>query len=231
MRKIFRAGWMLLSTCNAAAGRRSITAGLHLRSRAGSAQLPEPVIYPDFTGVNNAERMRVGIEMAVETVTPPILTGLIRMLPDRLPIFVVRLFLCRGAPLPSPKTLACGRVCSFGDAEMKSGHKVVMVGTAADRAVADAVMKKSTGSVDLVGRTGIGGSPPVPACRRGCRQRRRTDIPCGKHRCANADADGGGDGPVHVGTCRQACRLASRGRGVEIGVDDVLTGLDRLRSG
>ena len=39
---------------------------------------------------------------------------------------------------------------------MKTGHKVVIVGTAADHEVADAVMNAAPGCVDLVGRTGLG---------------------------------------------------------------------------
>ena len=38
---------------------------------------------------------------------------------------------------------------------MKTGRKVVIAGTAADREVADAVMNAAPGCVDLVGRTGL----------------------------------------------------------------------------
>ena len=235
MREIFRAGWdavvdLQCSRRTAQYHRRFVPAMTRWFGTAAGASDP----YPDFTGVNNAERMRVGIEMAGGDSS---ITADLDWLDKDVggPVADLRgaTVLVPGCSAAKPqKRWPADRFAALATAEMKSGHKVVIVGTAADRAVADAVMKKSTGSVDLVGRTGIGelaalfrhagavvGNDTGPTFLAAS-----TGTPT--LMLMGAETDPSMSAPVG----RHAAWLRED-RVSEISVDDVLTGLDRLRSG
>ena len=109
---------------------------------------------------------------------------------------------------------------------------MVIVGTAADRGVADTVMKTSPDCIDLVGRTGLGelaalfrhagaviGNDTGPTFLAA-----RTGAPT--LMLMGAETDPSMSAPV--GTRASWLR---EDRVSEIGVDDALTSLDRLRSG
>ena len=235
MREIFRAGWDavvdLQCSCRTAQYHRRFAPAI-TRWFGTAAGASDP--YPDFTGVNNAERMRVGIEMAGGDSS---ITADLDWLDKDVagPVADLRgaTVLVPGCSAAKPqKRWPADRFAALAMAEMKSGRKVVIVGTAADRAVADAVMKGSPGSVDLVGRTGIGelaalfrhagavvGNDTGPTFLAAS-----TGAPT--LMLMGAETDPSMSAPVG----RRAAWLRED-RLSEIGVDDVLTGLDRLRSG
>ena len=105
------------------------------------------------------------------------------------------------------------RFAAIATTEMETGRKVAIVGTAADREAADAIMNATPGCVDLVGRTGLGelaarkvGTPTLMLM--------------------GADTDPSMSAPVgaRAGWLRED-RIS------EIASDDALAALDRLRSG
>jgi len=157
MRQVFHAGWDMVvdlqcSRRTAGYQRTLVPSSCRWYGTAPGASNP----YPDFTGVNNADRMKIGIGMAGgdenasagldwldgETGMAAAHTGTTVMIPG-----------CSAAK-PSKRWPAA----FFGDlarAEMASGRKVVLVGTAADRGAANEVLDSAPGCIDLVEQTGL----------------------------------------------------------------------------
>ena len=158
MRGIFRAGWdavidLQCSRRTAQYHRRLAPASARWFGTAAGASDP----YPNFTGVNNAERMRIAIELAggdrnVTAGLDWLDNGAAGLDGNLLGATV----LVPGCSSTKPqKRWPADRFAAIATAEMKTGRKVVITGTAADREVADAVMNAAPGCVDLVGRTGL----------------------------------------------------------------------------
>ena len=158
IRDIFHAGWdavidLQCSRRTAQYHRRFVHASTRWFGIAAGASDP----YPDFTGVNNAERMRIGIEMAggdrnVNAGLDWLDNGTAGPDSDLLGVTV----LVPGCSTAKPqKRWPADKFAAIATAEMKIGRKVVIVGTAADREVAEAVINAAPGCVDLVGRTGL----------------------------------------------------------------------------
>ena len=235
MRGIFRAGWdavidLQCSRRTAQYHRRFAPASTRWFGTAAGASDP----YPDFSGVNNADRMRIGIEMAggdrhVTAGLDWLDNGAAG--PDGdLPGATVLVPGCSAAK--PQKRWPADRFAAIATAEMETGRKVAIVGTAADREAADAIMNATPGCVDLVGRTGLGElaalfrhagavigndtGPTFLAARVGT----PTLMLMG------ADTDPSMSAPVgaRAGWLRED-------RVSEIASDDALAALDRLRSG
>ncbi|MEC7304466.1 MAG: glycosyltransferase family 9 protein [Pseudomonadota bacterium] len=159
MRGVFRAGWdavvdLQCSRRTAQYHRRFTPAATRWFGTAAGASDP----YPDFAGVNNAERMRIGIEMAGGDRS---VTAGLDWLDDADGKMAGDLagatILVPGCSAAKPgKRWPAAKYAAVAEMEMTSGRKVAVVGTSADRAVADAVIGAAPGCVDLVGRTGLG---------------------------------------------------------------------------
>ena len=112
--------------------------------------------YPDFTGVNNADRMKIGIGMAGgdASVTADLdwLNGGTGIVAE----YGGATILVPGCSAAKPsKRWPAASFAALARAEMESGRRVVLVGTAADRTAADAVLAGAPGCVDLVSKTGL----------------------------------------------------------------------------
>ena len=235
VRKTFRAGWdavvdLQCSRRTAQYHRRFAPAITRWFGTAAGASDP----YPDFTGVNNAERMRIGIEMAggdrhVTADLDWLDNGLAGQDGD---LRGATVFVPGCSAAKPQKRWPADRFAALAKAEMTSGRKVVIVGTAADRGVADTVMKTSPGCIDLVGRTGLGelaalfrhagaviGNDTGPTFLAA-----RTGAPTLMLMGAETDPSMSAPVGTRAGWLRED-------RVSEIGVDDALTSLDRLRSG
>jgi ADP-heptose:LPS heptosyltransferase len=109
--------------------------------------------FPDFSGVNNADRMRVAIEMAggdkdvvasLDWLTPGETDaegkGALVLVPG-----------C--SPAKPGKRWPASSYAALANSFIANDRKVVIVGTAADRAAADAVLRDAPACADMVGRT------------------------------------------------------------------------------
>jgi len=110
--------------------------------------------YPDFTGINNAERMRVAIDMAggARSVTAQLdwLRADTSMIGEGAVILVPG---C--SPAKPSKRWPAAHFAAVAREVRSIGLPVVIVGTTADRDSADAVMEKAPGCIDLVGKTDL----------------------------------------------------------------------------
>ena len=155
--QVFHAGWDMVvdlqcSARTARYHRALVPSSCRWFGTAAGASDP----YPDFTGVNNSDRMKIGIGMAggdvdavagldwldSETGLAAAHTGASVLIPG-----------CSAAK-PS-KRWPADCFAALARAEMKAGREVVLVGTAADRDAADDVLESAPGCVDLVERTGL----------------------------------------------------------------------------
>ncbi len=111
--------------------------------------------YPDFAGVNNADRMKVAIAMAGgdRTVT----ASLDWLTPDeKVTEGKDALVLVPGcSPAKPGKRWPASCFAVLANSFIADGRKVVIVGTAADRVAADAVLQDAPACVDMVGRTSL----------------------------------------------------------------------------
>ena len=111
--------------------------------------------YPDFTGVNNAERMKIAIGMAGGD--PDIAASLDWLegdgIGDAAGDAVVLVPGCSAAK-PS-KRWSSSSYAALANIFIESGRRVVIVGTSADRSVADSVLRDAPACIDMVGRTSI----------------------------------------------------------------------------
>ena len=110
--------------------------------------------YPDFTGVNNADRMKIAVEMAGGTASvtarldwlgsqsSSIAEGSVVLVPGCSPAKPSKRW-------PAPHFAAVARDLAA------DGRKVAIVGTAADRDAANAVIAEAPACIDLVGKTDI----------------------------------------------------------------------------
>ena len=235
IRDIFHAGWdavidLQCSRRTAQYHRRFAPASTRWFGTAAGASDP----YPDFTGVNNAERMRTGIEMAGgdKKVTAGLdwldkgAAG-----PDG-DLFGATVLVPGCSAAKPQKRWPAERFADIATAEMETGRKVAIVGTAADREVADAVMNAASGSVDLVGKTELG-DLAVLFCHAGAVIGNDTGPTFLAARVGTptlmlmgADTDPSMSAPVgaRAGWFRED-RIS------EIASDDALAALDRLRNG
>ncbi|MEL0134428.1 MAG: glycosyltransferase family 9 protein [Rhodobiaceae bacterium] len=111
--------------------------------------------YPDFTGVNNADRMKVAIGMAGgDRDMSASLDWLVSDDPgDEGEGAVVLVPGC--SPAKPGKRWPASSYAELANRFLCDGRKVVIVGTAADRVVADAVLRDAPACTDLVDQTGI----------------------------------------------------------------------------
>jgi len=111
--------------------------------------------YPDFTGVNNAERMKVAIGMAGGAGG---ITASLDWLAsdDHGNDGEGALVLVPGcSPAKPGKRWPASSYAVLANSFLHDGRKVVIVGTAADRAAADTVLRDAPGCIDMVDRTGL----------------------------------------------------------------------------
>ena len=115
--------------------------------------------FPDFSGVNNADRMKVAIEMvggdrAVTASLDWLSSGGISAEKDAAGRDALVLVPGCSPAKPGKRWLASSYAV-LANAFRAKGRKVVIVGTAADRAAADAVLQDAPDCLDMVGRTGL----------------------------------------------------------------------------
>ena len=111
--------------------------------------------YPDFTGVNNADRMKVAIEMAggdraVAASLDWLVSGKTGAEGRRALVLVPG---C--SPAKPGKRWPTSSYAALANNFIADGRKVVIVGTAADRAAADSVLRDAPACADMVGRTSL----------------------------------------------------------------------------
>ena len=111
--------------------------------------------YPDFTGVNNAERMRVAIGMAggdrdMVASLDWLAGGEDGGVADH------PLVLVPGCSLAKPgKRWPASCYAVLANSFIDEGRQVMIVGTAADRDAAQAVLRDAPGCIDMVGKTSL----------------------------------------------------------------------------
>ena len=110
--------------------------------------------YPDFTGVNNAERMKVAIKMAGGTGC---VTARLDWLRSDSPVTgegtVVLVPGC--SPAKPSKRWPAAHFASVAREVMADGRQVAIVGASADRDAADSVMADAPDCIDMVGKTDL----------------------------------------------------------------------------
>ena len=110
--------------------------------------------YPDFAGVNNAERMKVGIGMAGGDADVTAGLDWLDTGTGMATAFDGATVLIPGCSAAKPsKRWPATSFAALAQAEIDSGRQVAVVGTAADRAAADEVMAATPGCIDLVEKT------------------------------------------------------------------------------
>lgn len=110
--------------------------------------------YPDFTGVNNVERMKVAARMAggADSVT----ARLDWLGSDMASISKEAVVLVPGcSPAKPSKRWPAAHFAAVARELMASGRDVAIVGTAADRDAADLVIAEAPGCTDMVGKTDL----------------------------------------------------------------------------
>ena len=110
--------------------------------------------YPDFTGVNNVERMKVAIEMAggqgsLAASLEWLGTG--NALLDEGAVILVP----GCSPAKPSKRWPAPHYASLARHFLATGRQVAIVGTVADRDAADMVLEGAPGCLDLVGKTDL----------------------------------------------------------------------------
>lgn len=157
MRRIFHAGWDMVvdlqcSRRTARYHQTLVPSSCRWFGTATGASDP----YPDFTGVNNADRMKIGISMAGGDVD--VVAGLDWLDGETgmVAAHAGAIVLIPGCSAAKPsKRWPADCYGALARAEIKAGRQVVLVGTAADRSAADEVLEYAPGCVDLVERTGL----------------------------------------------------------------------------
>ena len=110
--------------------------------------------YPDFTGVNNVERMKVAARMAggADSVT----ARLDWLGSDMASIGKEAVVLVPGcSPAKPSKRWPAAHFAAVARELMSTGRDVAIVGTAADRVAADLVIAEAPGCTDMVGKTDL----------------------------------------------------------------------------
>ena len=110
--------------------------------------------YPDFTGVNNVERMKVAARMAggAGSVT----ARLDWLASAKASISKQAVVLVPGcSPAKPSKRWPAAHFAAVARELMASGRDVAIVGTAADRDAADLVIAEAPGCTDMVGKTDL----------------------------------------------------------------------------
>ena len=110
--------------------------------------------YPDFTGVNNVERMKVAAKMAggADSVT----AQLDWLASAKASISKQAVVLVPGcSPAKPSKRWPAAHFAAVAQELMASGRDVAIVGTAADRDAADLVIAEAPGCTDMVGKTDL----------------------------------------------------------------------------
>ena len=110
--------------------------------------------YPDFTGVNNVERMKVAAKMAggAGSVT----AQLDWLASAKASISKQAVVLVPGcSPAKPSKRWPAAHFAAVARELMASGRDVAIVGTAADRDAADLVIAEAPGCTDMVGKTDL----------------------------------------------------------------------------
>ena len=110
--------------------------------------------YPDFTGVNNVERMKVAARMAggADSVT----ARLDWLGSDMASISKEAVVLVPGcSPAKPSKRWPAAHFAAVARELMSTGRDVAIVGTAADRVAADLVIAEAPGCTDMVGKTDL----------------------------------------------------------------------------
>ncbi len=110
--------------------------------------------YPDFTGVNNVERMKVAAKMAggADSVT----AQLDWLASAKASISKQAVVLVPGcSPAKPSKRWPAAHFAAVARELMASGRAVAIVGTVADRDAADLVIAEAPGCTDMVGKTDL----------------------------------------------------------------------------
>ena len=110
--------------------------------------------YPDFTGVNNVERMKVAAKMAggADSVT----AQLDWLASAKASISKQAVVLVPGcSPAKPSKRWPAAHFAAVARELMASGRDVAIVGTAADRDATDLVIAEAPGCTDMVGKTDL----------------------------------------------------------------------------
>jgi ADP-heptose:LPS heptosyltransferase len=118
---------------------------------------------PDFTGVNNRDRMVTSAKMAGGIVHGPDMSWLVNgaaqtddpaVMIDNKPYAV----LIPGCSLAKPqKRWPADRFAAIGNELAARGFEIVLVGTADDRDAVNAVLAASPDAIDLCGKTNLAG--------------------------------------------------------------------------
>jgi len=110
--------------------------------------------YPDFTGVNNVERMKVAAKMAGGAGS---VTAQLDWLGSaKASISKQAVVLVPGcSPAKPSKRWPAAHFAAVAQELMASGRDVAIVGTAADRDAADLVIAEAPGCTDMVGKTDL----------------------------------------------------------------------------
>jgi len=157
IRSLLRAGWDMIidlqcSGRTARYHRFLAPSGCRWFGTAKGASDP----YPDFSGVNNADRMKTAIAMAGGDATAE---AELDWLADdtNLPAACRNAtILVPGCSLSKPqKRWPAPLFAELARREMAAGKTVVIVGTTADREAADLVIGQAPGCLDLVGKTDL----------------------------------------------------------------------------
>ena len=116
--------------------------------------------YPDFTGINNADRMKIAVrKMCAQADDKSDRIADLKWLketttnvdvPEKAFVMVPG---C--SPAKPSKRWSPERFAMLAGLAASSGYRPVIVGTAADRAAGDAVLKEAPGCVDLIGKTSL----------------------------------------------------------------------------
>ena len=118
---------------------------------------------PDFTGVNNRDRMVASAQMAGGIVQSPDMSWLVTgaAQTDHPTVFTVGkkyAVLIPGCSLAKPqKRWPAERFAAVGNDLVSRGFDVVLVGTADDRDAVNAVLAASPDAIDLCGKTNLAG--------------------------------------------------------------------------
>ena len=116
--------------------------------------------YPDFTGINNADRMKIAVrKMCAQADDKSDRIADLKWLketttnvdvPEKAFVMVPG---C--SPAKPSKRWSPERFAMLAGLAASSGYRPVIVGTAADRAAGDAVLKEAPDCVDLIGKTSL----------------------------------------------------------------------------
>ena len=157
IRSIFRAGWdrvidLQCSRRTACYQRFFVPSDCRWFGTAAGASDP----YPDFTGVNNADRMKTGIAMAGGDASAEAGLGWLLDAASVPPGCKGATILVPGCSLSKPqKRWPASLYAALALQERDAGKTVVIVGTSADRDAADLVLSKAPDCLDLVGQTDL----------------------------------------------------------------------------